>query len=215
MPSLYHYETLLKKDGYTNIAGVDEAGRGAWAGPLVAGAVILPRKLNRLRDSKTLTPKRRELLARFIKKECDCGIGIVEVADINQHGLAWANHHAMKRAIDALKNSPDHLLIDYLRLPPSLVARTKQLSLVDGDALSASIAAASIIAKVTRDRLMFKLHIGDAGLHSFAFHRNFGYGTKVHETALGKYGPTAHHRLFYAPVAQSRQISIFTEKVSS
>ena len=212
MSSLYHYETMLKNDGYNAIAGLDEAGRGAWAGPLVAGAVVLPRKLNRLRDSKILSPKRRELLARFIKKECDYGIGVVEVADINQHGLAWANHHAMKRAIDALKNPPDHLLIDYLRLPPSLVTHTKQLSLVDGDTLSASIAAASIIAKVTRDRLMVELHSGDSSLHPFSFHRNFGYGTKVHETALGKYGPTAHHRLFYAPVAQSRQIRIFTDK---
>ena len=214
MASMYSYELKLKKDGYAIIAGVDEAGRGAWAGPLVAGAVILARKLNRLRDSKILSPKRRELLARYIRQECDWGIGTVEVCDINQHGLAWANHHAMKRAIDALGSRPDHLLIDYLRLPPSLVSHTKQSSLVDGDTLSASIAAASIIAKVTRDRLMVALHQNNALLHPFAFHRNFGYGTRAHQSALAQYGPTKHHRLFYAPVAQSRQTSIFADKNS-
>lgn len=212
MASLYYYETKLIKDGYSTIAGVDEAGRGAWAGPLVAGAVILPRKLNRLRDSKILSRRRRELLARYVAKECDWGIGTVEVSEINRHGLTWANHHAMKRAIDTLSHRPDHLLIDYLRLPPSLVGHTRQLSLTDGDALSASIAAASIIAKVTRDRLMMELQSGDKRLKPFSFHRNFGYGTKAHQTALYQYGPTKHHRIFYAPVAQSRQTSIFADK---
>jgi ribonuclease HII len=207
MASLYRYENQLAQKGCHLVAGVDEVGRGAWAGPLVAAAVVLSRKISKLRDSKTLKTGEREILQQKIVRDCDHGIGIATVDEINTHGLTWANHYAMKRAVDALSYPPDHLLVDYLRIPPGIIA-IEQTPITDGDALSASIAAASIIAKVARDRLMQELHHANIHLADFAFHRNFGYGTKCHQQALAKNGPTKHHRTFYLPVAQSRQIKI-------
>jgi len=207
MPSIYYYENQLWNSGVKYIAGVDEVGRGAWAGPLVAAAVILPRRLYKLRDSKVIKAHDRELLYRKIVSQCVAAIGVAEIYEINQHGLTWANHFAMKRAIDGLQQRPDHLLIDYIKLPRTITF-INQTPITDGDALSASIAAASIIAKVTRDRLMAELHRADKDVRHFAFHRNFGYGTPHHQKALSMSGPTKYHRQFYLPVAQSRQTKI-------
>jgi len=207
MPSLYYHENILWQSGVKNIAGVDEVGRGAWAGPLVAAAVILPKRMYGLRDSKVLKAYDREVIFKKLIGNCICSIGVAEIFEINQHGLTWANQFAMKRAIDGLEQRPDHLLIDYIRLPRSLT-KINQTPITDGDALSASIAAASIVAKVTRDRLMCELHGADRKIRHFAFHRNYGYGTPHHRQALMKNGPTPYHRQFYVPVVQSRQISL-------
>lgn len=204
--SLYQFENNLWSSGIKYIAGVDEVGRGAWAGPLVAAAVILPKRLYGLRDSKVLKAHERESLYLKLIQNSICSIGIIEIFEINQHGLTWANHYAMKRAIDGLEQRPDHLLIDYIHLPRALT-EINQTSVIDGDALSASIAAASIIAKVTRDQLMCDLHNCDKTVQQFAFHRNYGYGTAIHRQALAINGPTRYHRQFYTPVAMSRQIS--------
>ena len=206
---MYHYERDLWKRGVRSIAGLDEAGRGAWAGPLLSAAVILNRRINGLRDSKTLKAKDRYKLYDRILRNGIVSIGTVEVEEINEHGLTWANLVAMKRALDGLSTSPKHLLIDYT-LPRSITTIT-QTSITDGDAISASIAAASIVAKVTRDNLMVRLHQENESLQSFNFHKNFGYGTRAHVEALGKIGPTAYHRQFYKPVARSRQMRLHIE----
>lgn len=205
--SLYTYEKTLREQGVELIAGVDEVGRGAWAGPLCAAAVVLPRRLYGLRDSKIISPQKRNQLYERIVSQCDYSIGIVAIDEINKHGLTWANHHAMKRAIDGLSTTPHYLLIDYIKLPKSITV-LPQTSITDGDALSASIAAASIVAKVTRDRMMSQLHRDDTKIRAFAFHRNFGYGTKHHREILMQRGPTKYHRQFYIPVAKSRQAII-------
>jgi len=206
--SKYHYENSLWASGIKLIAGVDEVGRGAWAGPLCAAAVVLSKKMRGLDDSKVLSITIRNKLYDRIVSNCDYGIGTVEVNELNRFGLTWANHTAMKRAIDGLSQKPHHLLVDYIKLPKS-ITNISQTSITGGDALSASIAAASIVAKVTRDKLMMQLHNGDTSIRSFAFHRNFGYGTKCHRNALAKYGPTKYHRYFYLPVAKSRQGMLF------
>lgn len=207
MASLYTHENTLWASGIKLIAGVDEVGRGAWAGPLIAAAVILPRRLYKLRDSKVLKAHDRELIYRKIIDRCIVSVGVAEIFEINQHGLTWANHYAMKRAIDGLSERPDHLLVDYIRLPRSLT-KIDQTPITDGDALSASIAAASIIAKVTRDKLMNDLHYADKKIQHFAFQRNFGYGTSHHRKMLMAGGPTRYHRQFYVPVVQSRQTNL-------
>lgn len=204
--SIYDYENNLRHQNYLAIAGIDEVGRGAWAGPLIAGAVILEKKLYRLRDSKMLTAKKRQQLATYIIKNSPYGIGIVEVDEINLNGLTWANWQAMIRAIKELPVQPDHLLIDYITLPKFLT-KIPQTAITDGDKLSASIAAASIIAKVHRDKIMNELHYNNLDLRPFAFNRNAGYGTALHRQALKELGATKHHRQYYLPVAQSRQIT--------
>lgn len=205
---MYSYEKELWAKGFKLVAGVDEVGRGAWAGPLVAAAVILPRRLNKLRDSKVLKAKERETIYRRLMQDAICACGVVEVEEINKNGLTWANHHAMVRAVNALSQTPHHLLVDYVKLPKRLIA-IPQTAITDGDAISASIAAASIVAKVTRDQIMAELHHKKSeALAEFHFHRNFGYGTKAHQSALAKCGATKHHRRFYAPVAQSLQLRI-------
>lgn len=207
---MYHYERDLWKRGIQSIAGLDEAGRGAWAGPLLSAAVILNRRINGLRDSKTLKAKDRYKLYDRILRNGIVSIGTVEVEEINEHGLTWANLVAMKRALDGLSTNPKHLLIDYIHLPRSITT-IAQTSITDGDAISASIAAASIVAKVTRDNLMVRLHQENESLQSFNFHKNFGYGTRAHVEALGKIGPTVYHRQLYKPVARSRQMRLHIE----
>lgn len=207
MKSQYYYEDKLKKEGFKLIAGLDEAGRGAWAGPLVAAAVVLKYRMRGLRDSKVLRAESRARLSRRITRYADVGIGVVEVKEINSNGLTWANQQAMIRALNKLPQRPEHLLIDFIRLPKNLTL-ISQTPLVNGDALSATISAASIIAKATRDELMVELHQNNPQLKEYYFHRNFGYGTKKHSQALKEFGPTLHHRQYYWPVAKSRQVSI-------
>ena len=182
-----------------NIAGVDEAGRGPWAGPVVAAAVILrgavPSGLN---DSKKLSAKRREaLFVALLASDCRIGVGQASVAEIDALNILQANHLAMTRAVDALGEVPDLVLVDGNRLPSwHWPAR----AIVGGDGLEPAISAASIIAKVTRDRIMAELDRQHPG---YGWARNQGYGTADHARALQSLGPTPHHRRSFAPVKRA------------
>lgn len=179
------------------VAGLDEAGRGAWAGPLVAGAVILPRDVDipGIRDSKLLLPKRREaLFSRIIKMCIAWSVGIVDVKELDRHGVGAANRVALLRAAGALSPAADHLLVDGRDLTEFPIPHT---AVIDGDAKELCIAAASIIAKVTRDRMMIELH-GKFPLYGFDRHK--GYGVAAHVEALRKYGSALVHRTSFKPI---------------
>lgn len=191
-----HYEA-----GCQVVAGIDEAGRGPLAGPVVAAAVILPDEaaISGLNDSKKLTAKRREELYEQIISCPDIlySIGIVEAAEIDELNILRATHLAMRKAVEGLAKTPDMCLIDGL---PVKGFPFPQEAIVKGDAKSLSIAAASIMAKVTRDRIM-KEHA--LVYPEYGFEKHSGYGTKAHMEALNKYGPTPIHRRSFAPVAQT------------
>ncbi len=193
-------ESALKAQGYRYIAGIDEVGRGALAGPVVAAAVILPlgihaRWLSQVRDSKQLTPARRELLFPQIQKAAIAiGIGQTDSGVIDTIGIAEATRLAMKRAIDRLSPPAETLLIDFFRLPG---VDLPQKGVIDGDSLCFSIACASIVAKVTRDRLMVVLDKAYPG-YEFASHK--GYGTGEHLRYLRRLGPSPIHRHSFSPV---------------
>ena len=203
-------EMTLYAEGYRHIAGLDEAGLGSWAGPVVAGAVILPivrpdlsqepvlsivEGLEGVRDSKQLTPRQRERLYGIIESAAlAVGVGIVPPDQIDELGIVPATRQAMGLAIAQLNPPPDFLLVDYLNLPELSIP---QKSITRGDALSLSIAAASIVAKVTRDRLMVEL---DARYPGYGFARHKGYGTPQHRESLVRLGPSPIHRLSYAPM---------------
>jgi len=181
------------------VAGVDEAGRGPWAGPVVAAAVILDddRVVDGLNDSKLLSEDTREALCNAIFANSMIGIGIVEVATIDRVNILQASLLAMRRAVDDLPAPPQSALIDGNRAP---ALACPAITCVRGDSNSASIAAASIIAKVTRDRVMRRL---DADLPAYGWARNKGYGTAEHAAALLRHGVTVHHRRSFAPVADA------------
>ncbi len=195
-------EMTLYAEGYRHIAGLDEAGRGSWAGPVVAGAVILPvdrpdlfQALDGVRDSKQLTPRQRERLYEIIESVASVvGVGSVPPDKIDKLGIVPTTRQAMGLAIARLAPPPDFLLVDYLNLPELSIP---QKSITHGDALSISIAAASIVAKVTRDRLMVEL---DARYPGYGFARHKGYGTRQHRESLVSLGPSPIHRLSYAPM---------------
>jgi ribonuclease HII len=204
-------EKALYKQGYRLVAGLDEAGRGSWAGPVVAGAVLLPlgnegleQVLDGVRDSKTLGPSERERLYAVIQTEAlAVGVGMVPPDQIDELGIVPATQEAMALAIAQLSSPPDFLLIDFLRLPLDC----PQKSIVHGDALSLSVAAASIVAKVSRDRFMIELD-GQYPGYGFASHK--GYGTPQHRVALARLGPSPIHRFSYAPIRammQSRELT--------
>ncbi|MCU0241015.1 MAG: ribonuclease HII [Vicinamibacteria bacterium] len=177
------------------MAGVDEVGRGALCGPVMACAVILGEHFDPqgVDDSKRLTPKRRELLAERIRAQAYAyAVGGATPEEIDQYNILRATHLAMRRAIDGLAHPPDFLLVDGLPLPGVSLA---QRAIVGGDALSVSIAAASIVAKVTRDALMRKL---DQEFPGYDLARNKGYGSASHRDALQRLGPTAIHRRTFA-----------------
>ncbi len=178
--------------------GVDEAGRGPWAGPVVAAAVILdPQHIpNGLNDSKKLNETRREALFDPIMTTSIVGVGVVDAAMIDEINILQATYLAMAKAITALKQQPTLALIDGNRAPP-LSIRTQ--TIIGGDAKCLSIAAASIIAKVTRDRLMQEL---DKHHPVYGFARHKGYGTALHMAALQQFGPCHEHRKSYAPIAK-------------
>jgi ribonuclease HII len=195
------YEIAWRSAGFRSVAGVDEAGRGALAGPLVAAAVILPEdataraELAGLNDSKVLTAKTRERLAEALAGcAAAIGVGLVEPGEIDALGLTAANRIAMERAVWSLPIEADALLVDAFTLDSGL----PQHALIDGDALCLSIAAASVIAKVTRDRLMIAAHAADA---RYGFDRHKGYGAPAHLAALRRHGPCRLHRRCFAPVA--------------
>ena len=179
------------------ICGVDEAGRGPWAGPVVAAAVVLDRGCvpPGLDDSKKLTPRRRAALFDAIRAAASVGVGIASVEEIDALNILRANDLAMLRAIGALQPAPEAALIDGNRVPPGLPCRAR--ALVGGDGRSLSIAAASIVAKVTRDRIMGEL----AGAHpGYGWERNMGYGTAEHRAGLIRLGVTPHHRRSFRPI---------------
>jgi ribonuclease HII len=200
-------ELRLTRDGHGPIAGVDEVGRGAWAGPLVAAAVVLPPvfspplaeelllRLTGVRDSKTCTAVERETLAATIREVANgIGVGIVPSQELDRFGLTVGNRLAMRRAVEALPWMPGYLLLDWVRLPDLPVP---QRAFARGDATSLSIAAASIIAKVERDAMMAAL---DATHTGYDFARHKGYGTPTHRAALRLHGPSPVHRYRFAPV---------------
>ena len=194
MPSLKHEKLCLAP-----VAGVDEAGRGPLAGPVVAAAVILPaRGIPRgINDSKQLSAAERHRLHDRLKDCAIIGIGIVEADEIDRLNIYWATMKAMELAVAALGCAPGHVLVDGNRLPRWGHAAT---AIVKGDAISLSIAAASIIAKHTRDTIM----IAHAESHPlYGWHANKGYGAPDHLRALREHGPCALHRRSFAPVAQA------------
>ncbi len=185
-------EDHLRAKGHATIAGVDEAGRGPLAGPVVAAAVILPphRSFEGLTDSKQLRPARREALYHeILEYAIDTGIGIASPEEIDRLNILQASLLAMRRAVEQLTQIPDMLLIDGLYTIPDV--SYPQQALVKGDLRSPSIAAASILAKVHRDRLMQQLH---EMYPVYGWNRNKGYPTHAHYEALRRFGPTPHHR---------------------
>jgi ribonuclease HII len=192
------YEKQLRMQGYQMIAGVDEAGRGPLAGPVVAAACILPEQflLNRLDDSKKLSVHQRDSLYEALIHHPGVfyGIGIVEPVDIDRINILQATFLAMQQSVFALPKLPDYLLIDGNQLPKiSIPAKV----VVKGDSLSLSIAAASILAKVTRDRILEALDL-EYPLYGFKKHK--GYGTADHLKALALYGPCKIHRKSFEPI---------------
>ena len=193
-------EDKLKSQGYELIAGIDEVGRGALAGPVVAGAVILPHPANLswfglVRDSKELNCRKRESLFDLINKEAVAvGIGIVPPQVIDSINILKATRLAMMQAVEKLPKQPNFLLIDRLSLSQCPIP---QRGITRGDKSCLSIACASIIAKVTRDRIMEEF---DIMYHGYGFAGHKGYGTRKHISCLRKLGPSPIHRLYFAPV---------------
>jgi len=230
------YENELYQQGYSNIAGLDEAGRGAWAGPIVAAAVIMPKDamIEGVRDSKLLSPHKREDVFDKIKKiAISWSVGIVDIGFINKYNIGPANIKVFENAIMNLRVKPDYLLVDGLShlmkrqavdeetTPPpantagrpypilreeggvdlrgTRMADVQREYVKDGDAHIYSIAAASIIAKVTRDNILKKLH---NEYPEYGFDKHKGYGTKFHQEALARCGVCDIHRLLYKPIAR-------------
>jgi ribonuclease HII len=201
MPCSLVLEEELRGRGFDVIAGIDEAGRGPLAGPVVAAAVILPAGFHHaiLTDSKQLTGRRREQLYEELTGRGDVcwSASVVDHEEIDRLNILRATHEAMRRAVAALKVVPHHVLIDGSPVAPFPLPCT---AVVRGDAKSFSIAAASVIAKVTRDRLMAEL---DAVYPCYAFSRHKGYGTPLHLENLRAHGPCPIHRRSFLPVQQS------------
>jgi ribonuclease HII len=197
------YERIARERGFTRIAGVDEVGRGSLFGPVYAAAVILDpeRPIRGLRDSKIVEAEERAALARQIQARSVCwAIGAADVFEIDRINIYQASRLAMRRAVEALPLRPDYLLIDAVRIDLPI----EQLSLIDGDARSRAIAAASIIAKVHRDACLERWH---EVFPQYNLQSNKGYSTPDHRRALRRYGPTFLHRFSFEPVrAHSTEI---------
>ncbi|MBC1425197.1 ribonuclease HII [Listeria seeligeri] len=200
LTKMKQYENDLYQQGYKCIAGVDEVGRGPLAGPVVAAAVILPEDFSvvGINDSKQLSELKRETLFELIKQQAIAvGVGIIEHDVIDEVNIYEATKLAMRMALDELDPSPDFILIDAMPLKYT----EAELSLIKGDTKSISIAAASIIAKVTRDRLMKDYDVAYPG---YDFLHNMGYGTKNHLNGLNTNGVCPIHRLSFAPVKEAK-----------
>ena len=198
-PTLDH-ELQLIQSGHALVAGIDEAGRGAWAGPVVAAAVILDlaevSHLTEVNDSKQLSARQRDKLYQIVIDHCVAyGVGQGSVEEIDTIGILPTTRLAMARAVAALNPQPDALIIDAVRLPQE---NKPQAVFNFADSISLSVAAASILAKVTRDRLMIQ---SDAQYPVYQFARHKGYGTQIHQAALQSVGPCAIHRTSYKPIA--------------
>lgn len=208
IPPTFVEEARLWATGYRYVAGLDEAGRGALAGPVVAAAVIVPRASRlagvwtEVRDSKLLRPAAREALVAPIQHAAEAwGVGIIPASVIDEIGIAPATRRAMLAALAALKTSPDYLLIDWVKLPEAALPQT---CVPKADLNMASVAAASILAKVTRDRLMVEM---TARFPAYGFDGHKGYGAARHLAALREHGPCPEHRHSFAPVATLRENS--------
>lgn len=202
----FNLEKKLFKQGYQFIAGVDEVGRGAWAGPIVAAGVIinfstylhvcrlLKRKKLKINDSKLLTEKMREKIYQELKKKIIWSIGIISHQEINRRGLTWANHQVMLKAINNLPRKPNYLLLDKIY---GFRHKIPFKSIINGDRKIFSIALASIFAKVTRDNLMKKYH---QKFPQYFFNKHKGYGTNLHLKMLKNCGISPIHRLNFNPI---------------
>lgn len=198
LPTLY-YEQQLWKNGWSHIAGVDEVGRGCLSGPVIAAAVILPINctiIPQLTDSKKLSLKQREQLFPLIQSQLiDCSIGIASVAEIDRLNILQATYLAMQRALKRLKQV-DYVLVDG-KLSKNHPFGNNITPIIKGDQDCYSIACASILAKVVRDRLMRRL---SKSYQKYGWERNVGYGTVEHKKALKEHGVTPHHRQSFAPI---------------
>ncbi len=198
----FRHEKKLWSLGIARIAGIDEAGRGALAGPVVAAAAILPERFRlrklKLNDSKQLSAVLREKLYAYLTTHSEIvwAVGVVDHREIDRINILRASHAAMRIAVAGLTNPPEHALIDGLPVYPFPLPQT---AIVDGDCLSFSIAAASVIAKVTRDRLMCEFC---ALYPEYCFSQHKGYGTPLHLRKLHEHGPCSIHRRSFEPVAQ-------------
>lgn len=200
------FERKARQAGYTTIAGLDEAGRGALFGPVFAAAVVLSpdRTIRGLQDSKQLTPDRREVLAERIRERALCwAVGAADVFEIDRINILQASKLAMRRAIDQLSPACDYLLLDAVKLDLPL----PQESLIQGDARCQCIAAASILAKTERDRCLRKW---SEILPEFGLDRHKGYGTPEHLEVLQRLGPTAMHRFSFEPVRLACQLELWS-----
>ena len=209
------FEMNLWGKGLRHIAGVDEAGRGALAGPVSAGAVILPpddpnltERLHDVRDSKEMRPEEREAWGKAIKDTALAwAVGAASAQEIDRLGIVPATCLAASRALAALRLAPEHLLVDYLTLPDVGVGQTP---LVKGDARSLSIACASVLAKTARDSLLVAM---DDEFPGYSFQSNKGYATEAHRQAIHDLGPCEQHRRTFAPV--SDYYSLFPPEIST
>lgn len=210
--NLYEFEERLYDEGYHTICGVDEAGRGPLAGPVVVASCILPPflRIEGINDSKQLSAKKRaELYKIIVKNAIDYNIVFISEKEVDSLNIYQATKKGMLEAINGLKKTPDYALIDAMPLGELKLPHN---SIIHGDARCASVAAASILAKVTRDEFMEKM---DVKYPNYGFKKHKGYGTKSHLEALEKYGPCEIHRKTYAPVSKyfSKQMSFqFDEK---
>jgi ribonuclease HII len=195
------FEKLLWSGGFQYVAGLDEAGRGCWAGPVCAAAVILPpennilKKLHGVRDSKQMTPRQRTCWAEVIRScALSFGVGFSPNSEIDNFGIIAATRMAMLRALNLLTIQPHFLLLDFLLIP---AMDLPQAGLVKGDVQSLSIAAASVLAKTERDKLMIDM---DGQFPGYGFTRHKGYGTPQHQQQLRKIGASPIHRFSFAPI---------------
>lgn len=199
------FEKAFWREKIQKVAGIDEAGRGALAGPVVAAAVILPpasdveERLRGVQDSKRMTPIQREKWRSHIQAESLAwGVGFASPHEIDSYGIVPATRLASQRALDKLSHAPEHILLDYLKLPDNSIPQTW---LVKGDARSLSIAAASILAKTIRDEYLREMGKEYPG-YGFASHK--GYGTKTHRQAIRELGPSPAHRMSFRPMRRGR-----------
>ncbi len=192
------FEREAAAGGFRRIAGVDEAGRGPLAGPIVAAAVVLQSYVDGLNDSKQLTAHQRDVLYEALTEGGhDIGVAVIEADEIDRYGIQPANYAVMARAVGGLKSAPDFLLVDGFEIRGCPLPQKR---IIKGDSRSASIAAASIVAKVTRDRIMDAL---DETYPEYGFARHKGYGTREHLDALERLGPCPFHRRSFAPLSES------------
>lgn len=197
MEKMWYYETKYRQQGLELLAGVDEAGRGPLAGPVVAAAVILPDDfpVEGLKDSKQMTPQNRKRLKERIESEAIAvGVGMADELYIDQHNILQATYYAMRKAVGQLPLKPEMVLADAVTIPDLGIP---QQSIIKGDAKSHSIAAASVIAKMIRDEWMMQMA---EKYPVYGFDQNMGYGTTEHLKALEEYGPSPIHRKSFAPV---------------